>query len=233
MHRLLFVLAFASAVALFGLPFVSRAQPALTVTVSSGLQVYSIGQPVSITLMATNTTGAPVTVSFPSGQSFDLSAASPSGVAVVWRWAQGRAFTQAFRTQTLAPGEALIFTEQWTQRNAAGLQVPAGVYAISGRLTTQPPLPAEPVLIVIGEPEPLPGPECYSLTLRFPGTTSIDLVAATFEPRDAVRGLWKRDGDRWLGWSPVPGSPNDLRTVNFGDQVRICLAASVRWTRPV
>jgi hypothetical protein len=57
-----------------------------------------------------NASDAPVELTFRSGQVAD--AAVFEGDQEVWRWSDGRLFTQALTAQTLAPGETM--TEQFT-----------------------------------------------------------------------------------------------------------------------
>jgi hypothetical protein len=49
-------------------------------------------------------TGQPIALTFPSGQSFDLEVRNDRGT-VVYRWSDGQAFTQMFRSEIFGPGE--------------------------------------------------------------------------------------------------------------------------------
>src|SRR2546421_9070309 len=76
---------------------VAAASPLSVERVESGLRVeaslprptYDAGQVVEVALTAVNTGGAPVSVTFTSGQRFDLVIRRPRGDAV-WRWAHGK-----------------------------------------------------------------------------------------------------------------------------------------------
>jgi hypothetical protein len=78
----------------------------------------SVDDDVSFTLTVTNPTTEHVELTFRNGQTADVvvradGVGDEAGVGagdgelhdVVWRWSDGRMFTQAIRTETLAPGE--------------------------------------------------------------------------------------------------------------------------------
>ncbi|HEV2146957.1 MAG TPA: BsuPI-related putative proteinase inhibitor [Longimicrobiaceae bacterium] len=77
----------------------------------SSLQVETFPDSVRLSLQVTNAGSQPVTLDFPSGQSFDFLVTR--GGAEVWRWSSDRMFTQALRTETLAPGETRAFDAAW------------------------------------------------------------------------------------------------------------------------
>lgn len=77
----------------------------------SSLQVEPFPDSVRFSLQVTNTGSQPVTLQFPSGQSFDFVVSR--GGAELWRWSADRMFTQAVRTETLAPGETRSFDAAW------------------------------------------------------------------------------------------------------------------------
>jgi hypothetical protein len=106
------------------------------------------------------------------------------------------------------------------------------VYAVTGQLMSAGRPTSAPALFVIGETQALPA-GCSAVTSAFADGTPAELVAATFESPDALAGLWRLDGSRWLGWSPAPDAPNDLTTINLRDRLRICLTSPTRWITPV
>jgi hypothetical protein len=83
----------------------------------SSLQVETRGDSVRFLLQVTSTATEPVTLTFPSGQSADFMVLQ--GDRELWRWSADRMFTQAIRTETLAPGETRSYEAVWTR--------PAGV----------------------------------------------------------------------------------------------------------
>jgi hypothetical protein len=59
-------------------------------------------------MMLRNGTAQPLKLVFPSGQDFDVIIRNDKGEAV-FKWSEGRGFTQAIRTVELAPGESKTF----------------------------------------------------------------------------------------------------------------------------
>jgi hypothetical protein len=80
-----------------------------------------------------NPTGAPISVTFPTGQTFDFRVSREG--RTLWTWSADRAFTQAIRRETLAAGATWRYEGIWEARSA-----PAGVYEVQARLasTTHP-----------------------------------------------------------------------------------------------
>lgn len=81
----------------------------------------------SITLTATNSGEEPVDLTFPSGQTIE--AVVEHGGQEIWRYSDGQMFTQALRTETLAPGEQLAESITWSQPPAGGYDVRAWLCA--------------------------------------------------------------------------------------------------------
>ena len=81
-------------------------------------------------LQVTNTAAAPLELRFSSGQTFDFIVSR--GAQEVWRWSSEQMFTQALRSETLAPGETRTYTATW-------VPVPrvSGEYTVRARLTAQ------------------------------------------------------------------------------------------------
>jgi hypothetical protein len=82
----------------------------------ASLQVATFADSVNFALQVTNAGSAPVELEFTSGQTHDF-VVSRAG-AELWRWSADRMFTQALRSETLAPGETRAFEGTW--------RVPAG-----------------------------------------------------------------------------------------------------------
>lgn len=106
---------------------VERIENGLRVEASLSRPAYDSGQVVEVALTATNTGGAPVSVTFTSGQRFDLVIRRPRGDAV-WRWSHDKAFIQVIQTVTLQPGQSLSFRIPWDQRDYQGMRVDPGPY---------------------------------------------------------------------------------------------------------
>lgn len=77
----------------------------------SSLQVEPSADSVRLVLQVTNAQDAPVELEFRSGQSFDFVVLQ--GERELWRWSADRMFTQALRSETLAPGETRTYTASW------------------------------------------------------------------------------------------------------------------------
>jgi len=106
---------------------VERLESGLRVAASLPRPTYEAGQVVEISLTATNNGGAPVSVTFTSGQRFDLVIRRPRGDAV-WRWSHDKAFIQVIQAVTLQPSESLSFKIPWDQTDYQGLRVDPGPY---------------------------------------------------------------------------------------------------------
>ena len=82
------------------------------------LQTDAAADSVRFTLQVTNSSQAPVTLQFSSGQSYDFTVSD--GATRVWHWADDMMFTQALRSETIAPGQTRSWSETW--RPAAALR---------------------------------------------------------------------------------------------------------------
>lgn len=149
---------------------------------------YALGEPVRISLIVENRTGEVLTLQFPTGQRYDIWAESTG--REVWRWSKGKAFTQAFTSLTLQPGERRVFEETWSQVNNDGKQVPPGAYNIFTQLTTVPPRPT-PVRtqLTIGSGEPVVKPAT---------------IGGIIENIDTSIGQVVQISGTYLGWRPDP-----------------------------
>lgn len=66
---------------------------------------------VEFSLTVANADTEPVEVTYRSGLHADV--AVLEGEREVWRWSDGRMFTQAIETETLAPDESVQYTARW------------------------------------------------------------------------------------------------------------------------
>ena len=118
----------------------------LSVKLATDRSIYSIGQPVAITLEATNQGSSTADLLFGSGQSFDIFITDIHNKEV-WRWARGMVFTMAVRNVSLAPGKSLSYTAVWQP-------VKPGKYFLHGRLTSASPLDSPRKTVIITPPSP-------------------------------------------------------------------------------
>lgn len=99
------------------------------------LTVDSIPEAVTVTLTVTNRGDTPQTLTFPTGQIGDITVVA--GEEVVWRWSEGRLFTQAIQEQSLDPGESLSMTATWSEPGSGSYRVRATVEAANTDLTAE------------------------------------------------------------------------------------------------
>ncbi len=90
-----------------------------TAALSSRLAV-NVSDGVAFDFTITNSGAKKVEVNFPSGQTHDLVVLDSLG-REVWRWSNGRMFTQSLQNKVLRSSDTLAWAERW--RNA-----PAGHY---------------------------------------------------------------------------------------------------------
>jgi hypothetical protein len=79
----------------------------------------AIGGRVSFALQVTNLADHSVEVNFPSGQTHEFVVLDTLG-REVWRWSEGRMFTQSLQNREVDPEETLSFREQWNPRGRHG-----------------------------------------------------------------------------------------------------------------
>ena len=60
-----------------------------------------------------NTGSDPVELTLRSGQTGELTVTDAETGERVWRWSDGRAFTQAIRRESIDPGDTLVFECTW------------------------------------------------------------------------------------------------------------------------
>ena len=99
--------------------------PKAQVKLSSKFDVAVAQREVRFALVVTNIGKKHAELNFPSGQSYDFAVVDSTG-REVWRWAQGRMFTQSVQNQQLGARDAMRVSETWT---------PAKVKAKPGRYT--------------------------------------------------------------------------------------------------
>lgn len=100
------------------------------------------GAPQRLVLRVTNATRRVVELRFPDGQTHDF-VVLDSAERPVWRWSDGRMFTQAMRTQAVSGGTTVEFAESWPAR------APAGRYTVVATLRSEThPLEARQAIVI-------------------------------------------------------------------------------------
>lgn len=92
------------------------------------LEAVVITEAVEFAFTVTNAGDEPMSLEFRSGLGADI--AVLRGGAEVWRWSDGRLFTQALWSETLAPGESVIHEATWPDPDP-------GTYEAVGRLAAE------------------------------------------------------------------------------------------------
>lgn len=80
-------------------------------TLTSVLDV-SVGKRVQLTLQVSNPTPRSVELNFPSGHTHDFVVLDSAG-RQVWKWSEGRLFTQAMQNRVLEHRESLSYEAGW------------------------------------------------------------------------------------------------------------------------
>src|SRR5439155_20347303 len=83
---------------------------------------------VTFALLVRNRSEKAVQVPFSSGQHFDLGVWRDN--RLVWRWGEGRSFTQNLTTLTIEPGQAVTLSGSWDLQTSAGAVAAPGVYTV-------------------------------------------------------------------------------------------------------
>jgi hypothetical protein len=85
-------------------------------TIAASLDV-KVGEDVKFSFHVTNSSNKRVELRFPSGQTHDVVVLDPQG-REVWRWSNGRMFTQSMQNKVLGASDTLTFTETWRPEQA-------------------------------------------------------------------------------------------------------------------
>ena len=123
------------------------APPTLTILVASDHPTYGPGSAALFTLAVDNPTETPITMTFPSAQTYDL--VVYSGETEVWRSSAGSAFAAALTERIYPPGVTLLGRERWGWLDTGGTPLPPGTYRVVGTLTAMAPLSGNAVVITL------------------------------------------------------------------------------------
>jgi hypothetical protein len=110
------------------------------------------GTPATFALLLRNGSSKTVQIPFSSSQHFDFEVWRDN--RLVWRWGDGRSFTQNLTTLTIEPGQAVTLSGSWDLQTSAGKPAPPGVYTVRGYLPARlpgPRLEASSQLTVAGQ----------------------------------------------------------------------------------
>lgn len=121
----------------------------IEVAIKSEKTKFSRGEIINFQLSARNVSDRAQTVTFTSGQSFDVVAqrVGAKDDDPIWRWSMDKMFTSNIREVTLKLGDEQKFTATWDQNESAGQVVPRGKYRVRGQFVTNPALNSSPLEI--------------------------------------------------------------------------------------
>ncbi|HHY92124.1 MAG TPA: LysM peptidoglycan-binding domain-containing protein [Firmicutes bacterium] len=106
----------------------TRETECFRLTLSTDRTSYPIGTPVTMKLTKTNICRRSETLTYLTGQRYEFEIRQDN--RLIWRWSEGRAFTQAVRRVRVRPGETEVFTESWPQTDSSGRKVEPGRYRV-------------------------------------------------------------------------------------------------------
>ena len=89
-----------------------------------------LGERIIMVLDITNEGQQPLTRRYTSGQMYDFVVRDSLGQEV-WRWSDGKGFTEAIEHQVFEAGETVFYRVEWNQVDNASEQIPPGSYTIS------------------------------------------------------------------------------------------------------
>lgn len=121
----------------------------IAVSFSLSQNVSGLGRVVAFSLTARNTGNEAQTLTFNSGQNFEITATplNAKSKEPLWRWSNDKMFTQAVRRDTLRPGESKTWTAIWQGEDNLGNPVPRGQYLLEATVTANGGLQATPLTL--------------------------------------------------------------------------------------
>jgi hypothetical protein len=90
------------------------------------LNVVRVGEQVRFSFNVVNAGSRRLEVKFPTGQTHDIVVLDSTG-REVWRWAEGRMFTEARQYRAISGGDSLVLEEGWENPAAGGKLVAVAV----------------------------------------------------------------------------------------------------------
>lgn len=72
----------------------------------------TVGDEIELSMHVTNSSGKALELRFPSGQTHDFVVLDSVG-REVWRWSEGRLFTQALQTKMVDRDETISYSDRW------------------------------------------------------------------------------------------------------------------------
>lgn len=95
-------------------PLLTHRRRADTLGVDAGLDVVAGEKGVQLALRVVNLSKRGLEIDFPNGQTRDFMVIDAHG-REVWRWSEGRLFTQAVQNKFLAGHDTAVYQERWSK----------------------------------------------------------------------------------------------------------------------
>ena len=130
------ILSFARAPAVASASNITEAS-AVVVLLASNEPAYQPGMVATFTIAVDNSTNAPLTMTFPAAQLYDVVVLAEE--TEVWRWSADRVFADVITERSFPPGLTLLGRVTWDWRDTAGAPLPPGTYRAVGSLASSPP----------------------------------------------------------------------------------------------
>lgn len=110
------------------------ALPNLWVSITCDKPVYKIKEPVTMTLTVINTSSTAQEFVFNSGKKYDFYLYR--GAKLVWKWSEGKMFSQAISGLTLNPNQPMKYLGAFDQTLPSGKIFHPGRYRLKGAFCT-------------------------------------------------------------------------------------------------
>jgi hypothetical protein len=104
----------------------TRGRRAMDGKLLPSLNVVRVGEQVRFSFNVVNAGSRRLEVKFPSGQTHDIVVLDSTG-REVWRWAEGRMFTEARQYRAISGGDSLVLEEGWENPGVTGKLVAVAV----------------------------------------------------------------------------------------------------------
>jgi hypothetical protein len=122
---------------------VSEENPALDV------QATDVSGGTKFVFTVVNTSEKLLPMTFKSGQTYDFEVTDASTGQEVWRWSRRMFFTQVIRQEAIRGNRNWVFEVTWNHRDNDLNPVMPGMYKVTARLATQPPIESDPVIFEV------------------------------------------------------------------------------------
>jgi len=92
---------------------------------------FRLGDKVTARMRLINCSTVNTNLYFNTTQRYEMTIEPEGGGEQVWSSSDGKKFDDVRATEMIPPGETVVYTEEWDQKNKAGEQVAPGIYRVS------------------------------------------------------------------------------------------------------